>query len=219
MSALGQNGVIQVVPPAILDAQEQTRASMQAQATASAQQATAPDVSSLVSYIKGQFEIMRNHRNTQSGWSERLLVGLRAFNGQYDETKLHEIRRYGGSEVYMRMIAQKCRAASSLLRDIYLGPDRPWALRPPCDPEVPDEIKQKIDQLVQSEAQMIQQQLGQPATPMDLQKRKQALMESATEAAKKKAADQAKASEDKIDEILREGGFYHALAEFLVEDR
>jgi hypothetical protein len=217
MASLGQNGVIQVVPPAILDAQEQNRASMQAQATASAQQATAPDVSSLVSYIKGQFEIMRNHRNTQSGWSERLLVGLRAFNGQYDETKLHEIRRYGGSEVYMRMIAQKCRAASSLLRDIYLGPDRPWALRPPCDPEVPDEIKQKIDVLMKTEAQLIQQNIGQPPSPQDTQKRKQALMESAMDAAKKKAADQAKDSEDKIDEILREGGFYHALAEFLVD--
>src|SRR5579863_9618818 len=201
MNALGQNGVIQVVPPAILDAQEQNRASMQAQAQQNAQQMTQPDVSSLVSYIKGQFEIMRNHRNTQSGWSERLLVGLRAFNGQYDETKLHEIRRYGGSEVYMRMIAQKCRAASSLLRDIYLGPDRPWALRPPCDPEIPDEIKQKIDVLMKTEAQLVQQTMGQPPSPQDTQKRKQALMESAMDAAKKKAADQAKDSEDKIDEI------------------
>ena len=217
MASLGQNGVIQVVPPAILDAQEQNRATMQAQATQNAQQQSQPDVSSLVSYIKGQFEIMRNHRNTQSGWSERLLVGLRAYKGQYDETKLHEIRRYGGSEVYMRMIAQKCRAASSLLRDIYLGADRPWALRPPCDPEIPDEIKQKIDELMKSEAQMIQQTLGQPPSPQDTQKRKQSLMESAIDAAKKKATDQAKDSEDKIDEILREGGFYHALAEFLVD--
>ena len=217
MASLGQNGVIQVVPPSVLDAQEQNRASMQAQATQNAQQQSQPDVSSLVSYIKGQFEIFRNHRNTQSGWSERLLVGLRAYKGQYDETKLHEIRRYGGSEVYMRMIAQKCRAASSLLRDIYLGADRPWALRPPCDPEIPDEIKQKIDVLMKTEAQLVQQTMGQPPSPQDTQKRKQSLMESAMDAAKKKATDQAKDSEDKIDEILREGGFYHALAEFLVD--
>ena len=214
---LGQAGVVQVVPPALLDAQEANRNSMQAQATASAQQQVTQDVSTLVSYIKGQFEIMRNHRNTQAGWSERLLVGLRAFNGQYNETKLHEIRQYGGSEVYMRMIAQKCRAASSLLRDIYLGPDRPWALKPTADPEIPPEITQKIDQLVKSEAQMVQSTMGQPPSPMDLQKRKQGLLESASDAAKKKACDQANDSEDKIDEILREGGFYHALAEFLVD--
>jgi hypothetical protein len=218
MASLGQNGLIQVVPPAALDAQDQSKAQMQAQATAGAQQAVnQPDVSSLVGYIKGQFEIFRNHRNTQQGWSERLLVALRAFNGQYEETKLRQIRQFGGSEVYMRMVAQKCRAASSLLRDIYLGPDRPWGLKPPTDPDIPADILQKIDQLMQSEAQMIQQTLGTPPSPTDLQKRKSALLSSASDAAKKKAADQAKESEDKIDEILREGGFYHALAEFLVD--
>ena len=217
MADLGQAGTLQVIPPAVLDAQEQKRASMQAQATTNAQSTNQPDVSTLVSYIKGQFELFRNHRNTQSGWSNRLLIALRAFNGQYDDTKLRQIRQWGGSEVYMRMIAQKCRAASSLLRDIYLGPDRPWALRPSVDPEIPPEILQKIDQLVQSEAQMIQQTLGQPASPADLEKRKRTLVESAEDAAKKKAADQAKDSEDKIDEILREGGYYDALAEFLVD--
>ena len=217
MADLGQNGVIQVVPPAILDAQQNKQASMKAQANTAAQQGPQQDVSTLVSYIKGQFEIFRNHRNTQAGWSERLLVGLRAFNGQYDETKLQQIRRWGGSEVYMRMIAQKCRAASSLLRDIYLGPDRPWGLKAPVDPDVPDAITQKIDQLVQSEAQMIQSTMGQPASPQDLEQRKRLLLESAFDAAKKKANDQAHDSEDKIDEILRDGGFYHALAEFLVD--
>ena len=218
MSPLGQNGLIQVVPPAVLDAQDQSRNAMQAQAAQNAKQTLGnSDVSTLVSYVRGQFEIMRNHRNTTGGWSERLLVALRTYMGQYDETKLHQIRRFGGSEVYMRLIAQKARAASSLLRDIYLGPDRAWGLRPPCDPKIPDEIKQKIDQLLKSEGQMIQQTLGQPPSPADLQKRQQGLLESAMDAAKKKAADQAKDSEDKIDEILREGGFYHALAEFLVD--
>jgi hypothetical protein len=217
MSPLGQSGVIQVIPPSVLDAQDQAQASMKAQASASAQQQMQPDVSTLVSYIKGQFELMRNHRNTQAGWSERLLVALRAFNGQYDDTKLRQIRQFGGSEVYMRMVAQKCRAASSLLRDIYLGPDRPWALKPPPDVDIPDDIKQKIDQLMQSETQMVAQTLGQPPSPTDVQKRKTALLQSASDAAKKKAADQAKESEDKIDTILRDGGFYHALAEFLVD--
>lgn len=215
---LGQSGVIQVVPPSVLDAQDQKNASMQASAQKNAQDLTqGQDVSTLVSYIKGQFEIFRNHRNTQSGWSERLLIALRAFNGQYDNTKLQQIRLYGGSEVYMRMIAQKCRAASSLLRDIYLGPDRSWGLKPTCNPQVPDEISQSIDQLIQSETQMVAQTMGQPPSASDLQKRKQALMESAMDAAKKKSSDQARDSEDKIDEILREGGFYHSLAEFLVD--
>lgn len=212
MANLGQNGVIQFASNAAIDQNDQQQAQAQNKVLQPNQ-----DMSTLVSYIKGQYEIMRNHRNTQSGWSERLLVALRAFNGQYDQTKLNQIRRFGGSEEYIRMTAQKCRAASSLLRDIYLGPDRPWGLKPPADPAIPPDVLANIDKAVQAEAQMVQQQMGQPPSPMDLQKRKQSLLESASDAAQKNAADQAKDSENKIEQILRDGGFYHALAEFLVD--
>jgi hypothetical protein len=217
MADLGQQGVLQVIPESVLAAQQSKQAQTQASANSAATASSNQDVTQLVGYIKGQYEIFRNHRNTQSGWSERLLIALRANQGQYDQNKLQEIRRFGGSEIYMRLIAQKCRAASSLLRDIYLGPDRSWALKAPVDPQIPDDITQKIDQVIQAEGQMVQQQTGQPAQPSDMQKRKQALLESASDAAKKEAAEQASDSEDKIDEILRDGGFYHALAEFLVD--
>ena len=214
MDSLGQSGTLQVIPPQQLEQQIQARA---AASNASFQTAQSQDVSQLVAFIKGQFEIFRNHRNTQAGWSERLLVALRAFKGQYDATKLQEIRRFGGSEVYFRLVSQKCRAATSLLRDIYLGTDRCWSLHPPDDPDVPTEIQQQIDQLVQSEAGQVATTLGQPPAPADLQHRKEELMLSAMDAARVHAAKQAKWSEDKVEEILREGGFYHALAEFLVD--
>jgi len=210
---LGQSGTLQVTPPAVLEQQLQKQAADKAAAAQPAQQ----DPQQLVAYVKGQFEIFRNHRNTSAGWSERLLVGLRAFNGQYNETKLNEIRKMGGSEIYARIIAQKCRAASSLLRDIYLSQDMPWGIRPSTDPTVPPEIEQNIDQLMQGEAQQVQQHKGAPPNPTDVQQRRMALMESATDAAKKKATQQARDSESKIEDMLREGGFYHALAEFLVD--
>jgi hypothetical protein len=94
-----------------------------------------------------------------------MLAALRTFNGQYDPTKLVEITKWGGSTVYARLIAQKCRAASSLLRDIYLGQDIPWSLQPPKNPEVPRRDLQKIEQLIQQEAQQVAQQLGQPPSP------------------------------------------------------
>jgi chemotaxis regulatin CheY-phosphate phosphatase CheZ len=210
---LGQQGVLQVIPPAALEQQLQQQATAKAQAN---QPQQAPPVE-LVGYIRTQFEIMRNHRNTNSGWSERLLQSLRAFNGQYDATKLQAIKQFGGSEVYARIIAQKCRAASSLLRDIYLGQDRPWSVRPPSNPDVPPQIVQAIDQLMQQEAQMVTQQLGRPPQNTDMQKRKTALLESASDAAKKKASQQARDSEDKIEDMLRSGGFYTAFAEFLID--
>jgi len=214
MDGLGQNGVIQVVPPAALEAQ---LARQQANAANTDAQPIQGDVSGLGPFIRSQFEIFRNHRNTAAGWSERLLMALRTFNGQYDANKLMEIRKFGGSEIYARLIAQKCRAASSLLRDVYLGADRPWGLRPAADPDIPDEVKASIKQLMMHEAQMVQRQTGQPPNRADIEQRARALYEQAKEVAKKKAADQADDSEDRLEEILREGGFYHALAEFIVD--
>jgi hypothetical protein len=211
--ALGQSGVLQVVPPAQLEQQLQTQANAKANANMPAQETP----QQLVSYIKGQFEIFRNHRNTAAGWSERLLQALRTFNGQYDATKLQEIQKFGGSTVYARVIAQKCRAASSLLRDIYLSQDRPWSVRASSDPEVPPEILQSINQLLQQESQQVQQAMGHPPQASDVFQRRMALLQSAEDAAKKKANQQARASEDKIEDILRDGGFYHSLAEFLVD--
>lgn len=211
---LGSAGVIPVIPPAQLEQQLQQQA--EAKAAQQQPQQQQQDVTSLIGYIKGQFEIFRNHRNTASGWSQRMLDSLRTFNGQYDETRLREIRKFGGSEIYCRLSAQKCRAASSLLRDVYLGPDRPWAIRPPADPPVPPEIEQRIKELLTQEAAMVAQQTGQPPNPSDERERERQLLESARDAAKKRAAAQARDAEEKVEEILREGSFYNALAEFLV---
>jgi hypothetical protein len=205
--------VLRVVPPAMLEAQLQKQELDRAAALAPAE----PAPPELCGYIKSQFEIFRNHRNTAAGWSGRLIEALRAFNGQYSPTKLLEVKKFGGSEIYARITAQKCRAASSLLRDVYLGADRPWAIRPPADPDVPDDILQKIDQLLQQEQQMVAQVTGQQPPEDAAQQRRQALLDSASEAARKKAVQQAKASEDKIEEFLRNGMFYHALAEFIVD--
>jgi uncharacterized protein (DUF4415 family) len=210
---IGQAGAISAVSPAALEASLQKQA--EAQAAAAMQPVSAPQ--ELVGYIRTQFEIMRNHRNSAHGWNDRLLHSLRTFNGQYDGTKLQQIKMFGGSDVYARLTAQKCRSASSLLRDIYLGPDRPWAVRPPADPDIPKEIQQSIEQLVQTEAQQVMATMGRPAKGGDLEKRKQALMDSASDAARKKAGTRARESEDQIEDLLRAGGFYTALAEFIID--
>src|ERR1035437_5106625 len=213
MSALGQDGVLQVTPPAQLEQQLQ----QQAVDKAAQNQPATPTYPELAGYVKAQFEIFRNHRNTQAGWSNRMLAALRTFNGQYDPTQLQEIAKFGGSKVFAHLISQKCRAASSLLRDIYLGQDIPWSLTPPQNPEIPQDIKAKIDQLMQAEMQQQQQQLGQRPSPGDVADRKRNLLDQAEDAAKKKSNKQARQSGDKIEDMLREGGYYHALAEFLVD--
>src|SRR6478609_6662405 len=92
------------------------------------------DYSRLCGYIRHQYEIMRNHRQSFTGWNNRMLHAQRTFNGEYDTAKLNEIRQFGGSEIYARVVAVKCRGASALLRDIYLGAERAWGLDPTPDP-------------------------------------------------------------------------------------
>lgn len=212
VQALGS--VLRVIGPNQLDAAIKARD----EETAAAQDAADNSdfmTANLASFIRKEFDVMKRHRsNTLSGWSDRLLNALRVFNGQYDAAKLNEIRQFGGSEVYARIVAMKCRGASSLLRDVYLSPDRPWGLDPADDPKIPDEIMASINQLVNSELAGLTG-AGQQPDIDQIRDRTQQLVEAARQAAKKKVAGQARVAEDKLDEILKQGNFYKALAEFV----
>jgi hypothetical protein len=205
--------VLRVVGPSQLEAADKARA----EEAAAAEAATADDgvMSNIASYIVREFDQMKRHRsNTLSGWSDRLLNALRVFNGQYDAAKLNEIRQFGGSEIYARIVAMKCRGASSLLRDVYLSPDRPWGLDPADDPKIPDEIMASIKELVNTEIGGLAQ-AGQQPDIDQIRDRTQQLVGAARQAAKKKVAVQSRVAEDKLDEILKAGSFYKALAEFI----
>lgn len=209
-------GTLRVVSPADLEKHLSDKDTADFEAKKAAEAGNNVVEGNLASYVRTQWEQMRRHRNSAAGWSDRLLNALRAFNGQYDPTKLAEIRKFGGSEVYARIIAMKCRGASSLLRDVYLTPDRSWAIEPPSDPDVPVEIIAKILQLIQAEVSQMQQ-AGQQIPPSAIRDRTAQLMGAARMAEKKQARARADLAQDKIDEILESGGFYKALAEFLVD--
>lgn len=216
MAVTPAGSILRVVGPAQHDAAMRARD----EELAAAQDAAKTDMNELTplaSYIRGQFDMFKRHRNNaMAGWSDRLLTALRVFNGHYDSNKLNEIRKFGGSEVYARIIAMKCRGASSLLRDVYLASERPWGLEPPDDPSIPPDIMAAINQLVSSESSQMSVD-GQAPDINKIRDRTMQLVEAARQAAKKKASEQAKIGEDKLDEILKEGGFYKALSEFLVD--
>ena len=133
-------GMVAVVPPQVYDQQVASRDKLKADAYA---RAAEPQqfMTDLAGYVRGLYDMFRTHRDMVSGgWSSRLMHALRTFNGEYHPNKLQEIRQFGGSEVYPRIVAMKCRGASSLLRDVYLSPDKPWGLAPPADPDIPEDI-------------------------------------------------------------------------------
>jgi hypothetical protein len=217
VDTLAQPGVLRVIPPGALDRIEANQAKAKAQAEDLASSLSQVAVTNLAGYIRTQFEMMKRHRDTPaSGWSDRMSKALLTFNGQYTADKLTEIKKFGGSDVFARITAAKCRGASSLLRDVYLQADRPWGLEAGPDPSIPPNIMQSIENLVRVEVQTMQQG-GQQLDANALRDRINGLLEAARQAAKKNAAQQAKIAEDKIDEYLVEGGFYDALAEVIVD--
>ena len=138
------------------------------------------------------------------------------FEGRYDETKLAQIKLFGGSQVYSRLVAVKCRGATSMLRDVYLGPDRPWDIQPEPDPPVPQAIQDNILQLIQTEV-ATQQGAGQPVMEDQIHSRYFGLMHAAQAAARRNAMLQSDATADKVEDILVEGKFYEAMNDFLID--
>ena len=292
MAALPNAPALRVVGRDDLAAQQQVMDAARAQSYAKPNNAS-PFVgdppTGLAGFVTDQYSLMRRHRDTVGrGWSDRLLASLRAFNGIYDTNTIQEIKKFGGSNVYARIIAQKCRGTSSLLRDVYLGTDKPWGLEPDSDPDVPDEVIQAIathigetvtsqiqahfagmqaqaaHQIGTAAAHAMGQAQGQspafidasipshqsgpsqgmhagaippgappppgmgagmpppppppplpdPNTVRDIY---DLMMEDARDQAKRKAVEQTKIAQDKLEEYLAMGDFYTALAEFLVD--
>jgi hypothetical protein len=172
--------------------------------------------SSLVAYIDNEFSRYVRHRDSASGWTDRLVAAMRIFKGEYDGSKLAEIRKFGGSDIYARISATKCRGATSLLRDVYLNTEKPWGLEPTPDPTLPDDVIGDVLNLVHVEMQTMTR-LGQPPTPDQIKDRVASLMVAAKKAALKTAGVEAEKSFQKLDDILTEGGFYEALGQFLVD--
>jgi hypothetical protein len=172
-------------------------------------------MTNLASFVRTEWEMMRNHRNSSVGWNERLLNAQRVFNGEYSAEKLSEIRKFGGSEVYARVVGLKCRGATALLREVYLK-ERPWGLDPTPEPTLPDSIMDSVGALVNLEVQQLAAS-GQPLDLNAIRDRTNILIAAAKRAARKRAKTEAKAAEEKLDDILVEGGFYYALTEFLTD--
>lgn len=206
------SNVLRIQSPAQLIAQENQDNAAKVQAANVNTQAT----NALVNFIDNQFSTFARHRDGASGWSDRMVTAMRTFNGQYDAVKLQEIKRFGGSDIYARLIATKCRGASSLLRDVYLNQEKPWGLEATPDPTLPDDIAGEIMNLIQVEIQNMVR-LGQQPSPAQIRDRMMNLMGAAKRASIKRARTEAEKAFLKVDDLLTEGGFYEALGAFIVD--
>lgn len=208
----GGQGLVRVISNS--DLMEQERIQAEAEAN-QAEQEKREIENSLAAYIRSRMTDMRNFRNAE-GISERLLAALRTYKGEYDQTTLNSIQQFGGSEVYARVTSTKCRAATALLRDVYLGADRPWDIEPTPHPTVPTQVEGDIQELVKIEVATMMQS-GAQIDQQAITDRVNLLRKQAERASKKVAVEEAERSGERLDDMLTEGGFYEAFAEFLID--
>ena len=167
----------------------------------------------LANYIRKQFEAAKRHR-TSSGVDDEMISFMRAYNGEYSPSKKAEIAQFGGSDVFARITASKCRGATSLLRDIYLSADQPWGIEPSPDPKLPGSVQRDIDSVVGGEAMYLIMN-GAPPEKEQLQARKEDLIKAAKLAERSKAKEQSIVAERRMNDILVEGKFWEAFSQFL----
>lgn len=146
----------------------------------------------------------------------RLLASLRQRRGEYDPDKLAEIRKTGGSEIFMMLTSVKCRAAGAWLRDVLLGQgsEKPWTVSPTPNPELPEDAEDQLHMAVGQEVGMLQAQ-GIDMPPDLVRQRideaRKALRGKLREVAREKAQETERILEDE----LVEGGFHDAIDDFI----
>lgn len=110
-----------------------------------------PVVQGLAGYVRTCWE---SAKRAKRDVEQRMLRNLRQRRGEYEPEVLSAIREQEGSEIFMMLTSNKCRASSAWLRDTLLGArdEKCWSIEPSPLPDLPEHIKQSVVQEAVQEA-------------------------------------------------------------------
>lgn len=173
-----------------------------------------PLIGNLAQHVRKSWSVARDaRRNTVE---QRMLQSIRARRGEYDPDKAAMIAEMGGSDVYAMLTSVKCRAAGSWLRDVMLanGTEKPWTIRPTPIPDLPPNIAESI--VAKAVEPMTEAALA--GMPMDDDQVKDllgTLRDRTLNDIRSQARLMSERMEAKMEDQLVEGGFIHALNQFI----
>ena len=186
-----------------------------AEERATAQQANSqPVVQALNGYIRKQW--MSSMMAKQMTSEIKMLKSVRARRGEYDPDKLAQLREQGSSTIYMMITSNKCRAASSWLRDtlVTASDDKPWTITPTALPDLPPNEVEGIMQQAQAEVEQLYMN-GTPPTDQQVRERLLEMKDMALSHLKDLAKRTAERMEVKMEDQLQEGNWSKSFSEFL----
>ncbi len=148
---------------------------------------------------------------------QRMFKSVRQRRGEYDPDKLADIRRSGGSEIYMMLTANKCRGGSAWLRDILTasGAEKPWELEPSSVPALPPNMLAELRQKAISEVTMFMQVMGKAPEPWEMRSIMDEVRAEYIDSVKSEARFEVDQMEDKMEDQLLDGGFGDAIDQFI----
>ncbi len=200
-------GVVQVLTPQQVLANERRAAETESQA---------PVMVGLAAYVRKCWDSANMAKRMTI--EQRMLQSIRQRNGEYDPDVLSEIKRSGGSDIYMMLTSQKCRAASSWLKDVLLAAkdERPWAIQPTKEPSLSPEDMEDVVQDATTEALQLETMMGmEMLTKENLHDLAERVRDRILVKSKDEAKEMAERMESRMEDQLQEGGFFEQFSEFL----
>lgn len=171
-------------------------------------------IQGLAAHVRRRWEVARESKRELE---QRLLQCVRQRDGEYDPDVKEQIRKQGGSAIYVQLTSVKCRAATSWLRDTLLGSgsDKPWSIDTTPDPELPKGMMEMLRG--ELERQLQENLAGGMPMPSDfeLQQIAKSMRDEAQRLHKDEADMRIARMERKMEDQLTEGGWTKALNEFI----
>jgi hypothetical protein len=201
-------GLVIVKSNSQLDAEAATRDA----ADAAVLRQRIPVLTGLASHVRSCWEAARDAKQPIE---RKMLKALRQRTGEYEPDKLADIRKSGGSEIFMMLTETKCRGAESWLRDILLDEGMiPFDLKPTPMPDVPPDYEQKVTALVAN--QVIQAiQANEQLSPMMMETFKEQAREDIRVALMEDSVDRADRMKRQIQDQFAEGGMVDGFNAFI----
>jgi len=147
-----------------------------------------------------------------------MLDSMRQRNGEYDPSKLKDIRSQGGSEIFMMITEVKCRAAESWLRDILMDTGSPpWDLAPTPIPSLSPVQEAEIQQMLATEILNIVQSTGMAPSPAQQDELREMVAQDYRFKILQEAQNRADQMKLKIEDQFAQGGWPEAFNDFITD--
>lgn len=203
----GSSGLVPFVPVSQLIEEEKRRAELVQQQ---------PVIVGLAAHVRRCFDAAQTAKRTNV--EERLLQCIRQRRGEYDPDVLTEIRKGGGSEIFMMLTSNKCRAATSWIKDVMFGTkeESPWTIEPTAEPSLsPVETQSVAQEAAQEALQMEMQGLPPIQTPDQMRVLVQRVADRRITDMRRWADDKMSVMRSKMQDQLQEGRYYEEMDKFI----